>query len=215
MIGHRKRGKEARRMICVRRARPGDAAAIGAVHVATWRNVYAGVLPDTYLAGLSTVRHAVGYEQAIADRRHGHAMFVSVASGGDAPPGRPLAEGASGGAVIGFASGGKSRRPGLCGESASGSGEVETLYLLDDYRDRGVGRRMMRAMAAHLAAVGCRSVVLWVLRENPTRWFYERLGGRAAALESIRFAGRQVEQVAYLWDPIDILLTATAATPER
>ena len=33
-------------MICVRRARPGDAAAIGAVHVATWRNVYAGVLPD-------------------------------------------------------------------------------------------------------------------------------------------------------------------------
>ena len=104
--------------------------------------------------------------------------------------------------MIGFASGGKARRPGLCGESASGSGEVETLYLLDDYRDRGVGRRLMRAMAAHLAAVGCRSVVLWVLRDNPTRWFYQRLGGRAAARESIRFAGRQVEQVAYLWDPI-------------
>ena len=62
---------------------------------------------------------------------------------------------------------------------AAGSGEVETLYLLDDYRDRGVGRRLMRAMAAHLAAVGCRSVVLWVLRDNPTRWFYQRLGGRA------------------------------------
>src|SRR3712207_7135304 len=45
-----------------------DAAAIGAVHVATWRNVYAGVLPDDYLAGLCPVRHAVSYEQAIADR---------------------------------------------------------------------------------------------------------------------------------------------------
>ena len=199
-------------MLCVRRARPGDAAAIGAVHVATWRNVYAGVLPDDYLAGLSPVRHAVGYEQAIADRRHGHAMFVAVATGADAPPGRPDT---GGGAVVGFASGGRARRPGLCGEAPSGSGEVETLYLLDDYRDRGLGRRLMRAMAAHLAAVGCRSTVLWVLRDNPTKWFYQRLGGRAAARETIRFAGRQVEQVAYLWDPIDILLTATATAPER
>ncbi len=200
-------------MICVRRARPGDAAAIGAVHVATWRNVYAGVLPEEYLAGLSPVRHAAGYERAIADRRNGHAMFVAVASGADAPLGRP--DGDGGGAVVGFVSGGRGRRPGLCGEEAAGSGEVETLYLLDDYRDRGLGRRLMRAMAAHLAAVGCRSVVLWVLSDNPTRWFYQRLGGRAAARETIRFAGRQVEQTAYLWDPITILLTATATAPER
>ena len=92
---------------------------------------------------------------------------------------------------------------------------METLYLLDDYRDRGLGRRMMRAMAAHLAAVGCRSVVLWVLRDNPTRWFYQRLGGRTAARETIHFAGRHVEQTAFLWDPIDSLLAATATAPER
>ncbi|GAA0593511.1 GNAT family N-acetyltransferase [Craurococcus roseus] len=202
-------------MICVRRARPGDAAAIGAVHVSAWRNTYAGVLPDDYLAGLSAVRHAAGYERAIADRRNGHAMFVAVASGPDAPPGRPEGGGDGGGAVVGFVSGGRGRRPGLCGEPVAGSGEVETLYLLDDYRDRGIGRRLMRAMAAHLAAVGCRSAVLWVLSDNPTRWFYQRLGGRAAAREVIRFAGRQVEQTAYLWDPINILLMATASAPER
>ena len=199
-------------MICVRRARPSDAAAIGAIHVATWRNTYAGVLPEEYLAGLSPVRHAAGYERAIADRRHGHAMFVAVASGADAPRGRQEGEG---GVVVGFVSGGKARRPGLCGEAPARSGEVETLYLLDDYRDRGLGRRMMRAMAAHLAAVGCRSVVLWVLRDNPTRWFYQRLGGRTAARETIHFAGRHVEQTAFLWDPIDSLLAATATAPER
>jgi ribosomal protein S18 acetylase RimI-like enzyme len=201
-------------MICVRRAKPGDAAAIGAVHVAAWRNTYAGVLPDDYLTGLSPMRHAIGYERAMADRRHGHAMFVAVASGADAPPGART-DGEGGGAVVGFVSGGRGRRPGLCGDAPTGSGEVETLYLLDDYRDRGLGRRLMRAMAAHLAAVGCRSAVLWVLRDNPTRWFYLRLGGRAAARETIPFAGRQVEQMAYLWDPIDILLTATATAPER
>lgn len=201
-------------MISVRRARPNDAAAIGAVHVAAWRNTYAGVLPDDYLAGLSPMRHAMGYERTISDRRNGHAMFVAVASGPDAPPGARLG-GEDGGTVVGFVSGGRGRRPGLCGEPATASGEVETLYLLDDYRDRGIGRRLMRAMAAHLAAVGCRSVVLWVLADNPTRWFYLRLGGRPAARESLAFAGRQVEQMAYLWNPIDVLLTATATAPER
>jgi ribosomal protein S18 acetylase RimI-like enzyme len=192
-------------MICIRRARPADAAAIGAVHVATWRSAYAGVLPDRYLAELCTVRHAVGYEQAITDRRHGHAVFVAVASGPDAPEGRAQQEG---GVVVGFVSGGRARRDWLA------QGEVETLYLLDDYRDRGIGRRLMRAMAAHLAAIGCRSALLWVLSDNPTRWFYQRLGGRPAAREVIRFAGQGMEQMAFVWDPIETLLAATAPAPE-
>jgi len=185
-------------MISIRRARPGDAAGIGAVHVAAWRSAYAGMLPDSYLANLSVVRHAAQYSRGIADRSDGHAIFVAVASGADAPPGREA------GVVIGFASGGRSRRP------AVAEGEVETLYLLDDFRDRGVGRRLMRAMAAHLAAVGCRSVMLWVLAANPTRWFYQHLGGRLTAQEVIRFAGMDLPQMSFLWDPIDALLAATA-----
>lgn len=193
-------------MICIRRARPADAAAIGAVHVATWRTAYAGVLPDAYLAGLSPLRHAVGYEAAIGDRRHSHALFVAVAKGADAPAGGPTSE--DGGTIVGFVSGGRARRPGY------GDGEVETLYLLDDYRDRGVGRRLMRAMAAHLAAVGCRSVMLWVLKDNPTRWFYQRLGGRPTAREVIRFADQPLEQLAFAWNSIEALLTATAPASE-
>jgi ribosomal protein S18 acetylase RimI-like enzyme len=191
-------------MICIRRARPADAPAIGAVHVATWRTAYAGVLPDAYLAGLSPLRHAAGYEQAITDRHNGHAVFVAVASGADAPEGTPAGQSA----VVGFVSGGRARRPGL------GQGEIETLYLLEDFRERGVGRRLMRAIAAHLAAVGCRSVVLWVLQDNPTRWFYRRLGGKPAAQEVIRFAGQTMEQLAFAWDPIETLLAATAPAAE-
>jgi len=192
-------------MICIRRAGPADAAAIGAVHVATWRTVYPGVLPDGYLASLSTLRHAAGYEAAIGARHHGHAVFVAVAKGADAPAGQEAAEG---GTIIGFVSGGRSRRPQI------GEGEIETLYLLDDYRDRGIGRRLMRAMAAHLAAIGCRSAMLWVLQDNPTRWFYQRLGGRLSARESTRFAGQALEQLAFTWDPIETLLMATAPAPE-
>lgn len=186
-------------MICVRRARPCDAKAIGAVHVAAWQTTYAGILPGGYLANLSATRLGAFYQAAIADRRDCHAVFVAVARDPESGPNER---------VIGFASGGRARRAGLA------EGEVETLYLLDDWRDCGAGRRLMRAMAAHLRVVGCRSAMLWVLEDNPSRWFYQRLGGRPAAREAIRVAGQTVQQLAFVWDPIESLLRATAPAQE-
>ncbi len=178
-------------MIAVRRARPGDAAAIGAVHVAAWRSTYPGLLPGDYLAGLSVARQAAHYERAI-DRR----AAVFVATDTEVPGSRPR--------VVGFATAGRTR------SGRSHEGEIETLYVLDDWRDRGLGRRLIRAAATELAEVGCRSVLVWVLRENPSRWFYERLGGRLAAETPIRFAGVGVVQAAFVWDPIERLLEASA-----
>jgi GNAT superfamily N-acetyltransferase len=117
------------------------------------------------------------------------------------------------------ASGGPSRIIGFVTGSASSSakrlaeGEIETLYVLDDWRDRGIGRRLMRACASHLAAIGCGSVFVWVLRENPSRWFYERLGGTAAAASTIQVGGQAVDQTAYVWSPIDRLVQATSTAP--
>lgn len=186
-------------MIGVRRARPADAAAIAVVHVAGWRSAYAGLLPDGYLAGLNPARHAAGYEAAI---RRGAGVFVAVAAGRDVPERARVGTTSE---VVGFATVGRAR-------TALADGEVETLYVLDDWRDRGVGRRLMRAGAAHLQAEGCRSAFLWVLRDNPNRWFYERLGGRPVAQSVTRVAATDLQQVAYAWDPIERLL---AASPTR
>jgi GNAT superfamily N-acetyltransferase len=192
-------------VISIRRARPADAAAIGEIHAQVWRSTYAGILPEGYLASLSATRLAGFYQRAILDRREGHAVFVAVAGGAEAPSSGPVA----GSGVVGFASGGRARRQGIA------EGEIETLYLLEDWRERGAGRRLMRAMGAHLRVMGCRSAMLWVLRNNPTRWFYSHLGGREAAQESIRVGGQAVAQSAYVWDPIEALLAATAPAQER
>ncbi|MGH7057475.1 MAG: GNAT family N-acetyltransferase, partial [Acetobacteraceae bacterium] len=64
--------------------------------------------------------------------------------------------------------------------------------------------------AQHLKAEGCGSVFLWVLSENPSRWFYSRLGGRPVAQSNVRVGGRAVRQTAFLWDPIERLLTTSA-----
>ena len=191
-------------MIAVRRARADDAPGIAAVHVAAWRSAYAGILDEAYLANLSEARLAAFYQHAILDRNRGHAVFVATAGGTDRPGDKPGPEPI----VIGFTSGGRSRRQGLA------SGEVETLYVLDDFRERAVGRRLMRAMAAHLRAIGCNSALVWVLAENPARWFYRRIGGRQAMTDTVMVAGRPVAQTALVWDPIDTLLSATAPVKE-
>jgi ribosomal protein S18 acetylase RimI-like enzyme len=193
-------------VISIRRARPADAAAIGAVHVAAWRSTYPGILPDSFLARLSVPRQAAHYDAAI---RAGVGVHVATASGADLG----LHAGADGGAarVVGFVSGAPARISGDRQKLAEG--EIETLYVLDDWRDRGIGRRLMRAAAAHLAGAGCQSAFLWVLRDNPSRWFYTRLGGKPVAEATIEVGGQKVVQTAYVWTPIDKLAQATSSAP--
>ena len=180
-------------MIGVRRGRPGDAVGIAAVHVAAWRSAYPGILPDTYLAGLSVPRHAAQYDRML---RSGDGVFVATASGTDLPEGqRPR--------IVGFATASLAR----AGHLRLGDGEIHTLYVSDDWRERGIGRRLMRATAGFLAKDGARSAYLWVLSDNPSRWFYERLGGRPVARGQVRVAGRSLTQTAFVWDPIERLLT--------
>jgi len=185
-------------MISLRTARPSDAVAIAAVHVAAWRSAYPGILPDNYLARLSVARQAAHYEGAI---RGPGGVFVAVASGADVPAG-------SSSRIVGFTTAGRGRGGVFVGHRL-GEGEVETLYVLDDWRERGVGRRLLRAAAEHLAEAGCRSLYVWVLRDNPARWFYQRLGGRQAAEAPIKVAGQSVMQTAFVWDPIQRLLAAS------
>jgi GNAT superfamily N-acetyltransferase len=183
-------------MMAIRQARGMDAPAIGAVHVAAWRSAYAGILPEAYLARLSMQRQAAHYLRAIEG---GAGVHVATVSGLDLGPQGGHAR------VVGFAT---ARR--AAEGSPYGEGEIETLYVLDDWRERGLGRRLMRASAAWLKAEGCRSAYLWVLRDNPSRWFYQRLGGKPAAEQTIVFAGRTLVQTAYVWSPIDNLAQASS-----
>lgn len=171
--------------IAIRPARPEDAPGIGAVHVAVWRSAYPGILSDLSLTGMSVSQQGAYYRTVI--QRHG-GVFVAVAAANEQ--------------VVGFTSVGRQRG------SSLGDGEIHTLYVLDDWRDGGIGRQLMRAGASLLAADGCRSAFLWVLSDNPSRWFYQRLGGHAVAVGNTQVGGRTVSQTAYLWDPIDVLIAA-------
>lgn len=186
--------------MAIRRARPADAVAIGAVHVAAWRSAYPGILPDAYLARMSVPRQAAHYDAAI---RAGGVVFVATASGQDVA-------GGSAPRIVGFATGGRAR-PAETNLRGLAEGEIETLYVLDDFRERGLGRRLLRSAAVSLAEAGLKSLLVWVLRDNPNRWFYAHLGARPVAEATIRVGGTPVIQTAFVWNPIERLLAASPA----
>ena len=182
-------------MITVRLAGPEDAAAIAHVHVAGWQH-FRGLVPDAYLDALDPVFYAGRWQERIIAPAHGVSNFTFVA---DDPPGE----------VIGFAHG--------CREREAGDptlGEVAAIYVLASYRGHGAGRRLTVALASHLASLGCRSLMIWVLTENHSaRRFYEALGGRAAHERIRPIGGAELPETGYRWDDLRLLMRPVTLSP--
>jgi len=173
--------------VIIRRARVEDAAAIARVHVESWRSTYAGMLPERLLLKLSSARHEQRWWRHVLGRFRGrHYVYV-------------LEDETAG--VVGFASGGASRDRELAYH-----GEVYALYLLDEYHGRGLGRALFLRLAARLLRDCGSSLVVWVLGSNPSRFFYEAMGGARVAVRTERMGGAEVEEVAYGWRDIEQLV---------
>jgi ribosomal protein S18 acetylase RimI-like enzyme len=176
-------------MIRIRRAAKADAAAIGRVHVETWQAAYAGMLPDAMLAGMSDVRQSSYWSRLLSDPREARGVFVAD----DRDRG-----------VVGFGSCGPVRDPpeGLNGTETR-VGEIYTLYVEPDFQNGGLGRRLLDALFRQLRADGCDTAVLWMLADNPTRFFYEGLGGQRVGERTDTMGGVDVDEQAYAWRDLE------------
>jgi GNAT superfamily N-acetyltransferase len=128
----------------VRDAVPADALAVARVHVRTWQAGYRGRLPDAYLDGLRAEDRAARYTFGEPDPDRPHTL---VACDGDA--------------IVGFATTGLPP----C-DDVPGAGELLALHVDPDRWRTGVGRALIAAARARLAARGCAVAVLWLLEGN-------------------------------------------------
>jgi ribosomal protein S18 acetylase RimI-like enzyme len=172
----------------IRPATPADASAIAKLDVETWRAAYAGLLSSNYLVGLSERRREAGWRSVILHEPRDVRVAVDA-----------------GGGILGFGSCGPSR-----GERGF-TGEVFTLYVDPDLHNRGIGRRLLLALFRRLVAAGRNSAIVWVLRDNPSRFFYERLGGRRVARKTLTVGAAAVEALAYGWPDLPAFLAAAAS----
>lgn len=167
----------------LRQAQTSDAGGIARVHVESWRTTYAGMLPDAYLLGLDVDQRAAFWKRLLTP--HGDSVVVAEDEGAG---------------IVGFGSCGPMRAE----EQPKGggwTGEIYTLYLLTDWHGQGLGRAMLNWLLARLRQNGLDRILLWVVEANPTRFFYEAMGGRVIARRSEPFAGVLLPELAYGWTP--------------
>jgi GNAT superfamily N-acetyltransferase len=143
-------------IIAVRAARVTDAVAIGAVHVRAWQAGYRGIMPDSYLDGLSAEERAKMWAEQLAKPPSDRLLFVAE----------------RGGKIVGFAGGGPGRRP-----MDKGLFELYLLNVDPAHWMGGAGSQLIEVFTAWAVSQGATELVLWVVAENArARAFYERRG---------------------------------------
>jgi GNAT superfamily N-acetyltransferase len=176
----------------VRPATIEDASQIAKVHVDSWHSTYSGILSEDFLAAMSYEDFETRWCGWLGGESGMHGIFY-------------VAELPAGG-IVGFASGSLRQEESSYPEY---EGELYTAYLLRQYQRRGLGRRLVGAVARGLLADGKRSMLTRVLAENPSRPFYETVGGKLLGSQEIEIGGAALKVVVYGWDDIRTLATIT------
>jgi GNAT superfamily N-acetyltransferase len=165
--------------VLIRPAKVTDAGGMAFVHVRSWQETYRGLIPDEFLDNLPVERRAQKWMTTLAnpDETY-HLTFVAETKG----------------KVMGFANYGRER-----GGDSEYQGELYAIYLLEEHQGRGIGRSLMQNVGDGLLAMGIESMLVWVLADNPTRTFYERMGAFHMREKQIEIAGVSLKEVAYGW----------------
>lgn len=133
----------------VRPATPDDAAAIGACHLACWRETYGGLLSPDFFASRDPDRFAANWARLLQDPQGPSVVvaevdddvigFAATQPSGDDPPVRPE--------------------------------ELKVIYLRTAQHGSGLGQALLDAV------LGDRPASLWVAEQNPRAIaFYRRNG---------------------------------------
>jgi ribosomal protein S18 acetylase RimI-like enzyme len=164
--------------IRVRKANADDAEAIARVQVDTWRTTYQGIVSEEYLSNMSYDRLRQMWERFLLDEKSQNSVYVAEDDSGK---------------VLGFVSCGPDRD-----NDPTYRGETYAVYVLQETQMRGIGRELMLTAAKDLMSRGFNSMIVWVLADNPSRHFYEKLGGIRVQTRSIT-VGKLLEEYGYGW----------------
>ncbi|MGV2828632.1 N-acetyltransferase family protein [Myxosarcina sp. GI1(2024)] len=175
----------------IREAKLTDAEAITKVHVDTWLDTYRGIIPDDYLAKLSYEQRETSWRKILAEAStNNHPIYVVENSENE---------------IIAFADGGRERS----GNSIY-QAELYAIYILPAYQRKGIGKVLFCKIADDLTRLGFKSLLVWVLADNPACKFYEALGGKIVDRNQIRRENAVLDVVAIGW--IDIRQASTLTT---
>ena len=166
---------------------PADADPVAALHAASWRSAYRGMLSDDYLdSGVDADRQAFWRER--------------LQGPGTAPSFGIVAEDAAG-QMIGFTYV-------LLHHDPVWGSLIDNLHVHPECKGGGIGRQLLQAVATQLGPEHTQPVFLWVLDANdPAKRFYARMGAEFAEQSMTDlFGGVSLPEWRCVWrDPSKLL----------
>ena len=163
--------------ILIREAVVEDAEALARVMIDAMQSAFVGLVTQELLQWPDSVAN---WKKGLTEG-FGDDMFLDVAE-------------TENGLVLGYVMGGASQ-----GHPAY-PGEVMQLHVLPDYQGQGIGALLMCHAAKRFAERGIHSLCVRVLRINPNRSFYERLGGVFVSEQPYDWDGETFSEYLYGWE---------------
>jgi ribosomal protein S18 acetylase RimI-like enzyme len=172
-------------MLHVRPARPEDARRVAEIHLASWQTAFRGLMPDDFLDKQTVEECETGWAKTIEE-----------------VPGKLLVAVRPDSGILGFVCQGPvAGPPRVAGYQA----QIFGLHVSPEAKRQGIGLQLMRAAFARLSSLRCRNAYVLTLEGNePARRFYEKLGGREVARGLVGFGGRDLVEVAYGWERLEL-----------
>jgi GNAT superfamily N-acetyltransferase len=174
----------------IRIAQMTDVPAIAKVHVDSWRSAYQNIIPADFLANLSYKQRERQWHNILSNPEANGSVYVAEEENQQ---------------LVGFVSAGQER---------SGypfyRGEIYAIYLLEAHQRQGIGRKLMITSVQQLLDAGLRSLLVWVLADNPACKFYAVLGGQPIDQKTEVIGGKPLLEVCYGWDNAGMMIAQGA-----
>ena len=175
-------------MIRIRQATKDDAPAVARVRVDCWRTTYRGLIPDAYLDGMDVDASAKLWDRVLSAPPNAASVFVADDAG----------------EVVGFAAGNRLEEPRYALDA-----ELSAVYVRADRQRKGIGRKLVDAVARAQQANGAHGLIVWVIAGNKAgRAFYEGLGGTLLVEQPFEWDGMPLVEAGYGFADIDALVRA-------
>lgn len=170
--------------VTIRPVKVGDEHRLATVHIKSWQEAYAGLMPEQYLEQLPSE----------------HNQRVEMWSRVIANPARWAWAAVDNDEIVGFVLFGPPRD-----KNRDGFIELGAIYLLESHKNKKIGFSLLSAGFNKMKGLGYKRAYCWVLENNPTIKFYERTGAKfSSEVKQDEIGGKSFKELLYEWDDINI-----------
>ena len=179
--------------ILYRKAQNSDLSGIVKVNVDAWKTAYQGIIPEKYLQSLSYEDKEENWKQRLENPTHGAIIYVAEIHQNE---------------IVGFALATLEKYNPIAAllQAERYIGELCAIYVLEEFQYKKIGTELVHLVVKYFKLNNIYSMITWGLKENPSRRFYGKLGGKFLGEQSIEIGGRNYTEIAYGWENINKIL---------